>query len=256
MKADAFFLDGLLIKNRFFMGSSGFQSPDQIYRSVALAKPSVMTLSLKKEQGVGLGFRRLLDQLKNEVLLLPNTAGCFSAREAVRTACIAREMLGTHWIKLEVTGDPVSLFPDPLELLIASKELIAQGFFVLPYTNDDPVIGEKLLEAGCQVLMPLAAPIGSGLGPVNLSRLKYFRKKFPKTPLIIDAGIGRPSHACLLMEEGFDGILANTAIAGSGDPVHMAEAFSLAVSSGRQARLSQIRPALDSDDLFGFEGDL
>jgi thiazole synthase len=172
------------------------------------------------------------------VRVLPNTAGCHSVSEAVLTAKMARELLGTDWIKLEVIGHHDTLQPDVFALVEAARILYAEGFKVFPYTTDDLVVAERLLAAGCEVLMPWCAPIGSAMGPVNMMALRSMRSNFPEIPLIIDAGIGRPSHAAQVMELGYDAVLLNTAVAGAGDPVVMAEAFAQAIDAGRKAFLA------------------
>ena len=170
--------------------------------------------------------------------ILPNTAGCQTAREAVSTACVARELFETSLIKLEVIGDEVNLQPDPFELVEAASELIKLGFKVLPYCTEDWVVCKRLIDVGCEVLMPWAAPIGTGQGPRNASALRELRQRAPHIPLIIDAGIGLPSHACQVMEWGFDGVLLNTAVSRAIHPVEMASAFAGAVRAGRSAFLA------------------
>jgi thiazole synthase len=167
--------------------------------------------------------------------ILPNTAGCHSVKEAVTTAKMAREVFGTSWIKLEVIGNHDTLQPDVFGLVEAARILCEDGFAVFPYTTDDLVVAERLLEAGCKVLMPWCAPIGSALGPINIMALRSMRGHFPGVPLIVDAGLGRPSHAATVMELGFDAVLLNTAVAKAADPVGMARSFGKAVEAGREA---------------------
>ena len=167
--------------------------------------------------------------------VLPNTAGCHSAKEAVTTARMAREVFGTDWIKLEVIGNHDTLQPDVFELVEAARILSEEGFAVFPYTTDDLVVAERLLQAGCQVLMPWCAPIGSAKGPLNIDALRSLRGHFPDVPLIVDAGIGRPSHAAAVMELGYDAVLLNTAVAQARDPIAMAAAFTKAIEAGRLA---------------------
>jgi thiazole synthase len=169
------------------------------------------------------------------VKVLPNTAGCHAVKEAVATAQMAREVFGTPWIKLEVIGNHDTLQPDPFALVEAARILCAEGFQVFPYTTDDLIVAEKLLECGCQVLMPWGAPIGSGKGLNNVFALRSMRAHFPDVPLVVDAGIGLPSHAAQAMELGYDAILLNTAVAKAGDPARMAHAFRLAIEAGRAA---------------------
>jgi thiazole synthase len=172
------------------------------------------------------------------VRALPNTAGCHSVKEAVTTAQMAREVFGTSWIKLEVIGEDDTLQPDVFGLVEAARILIADGFDVFPYTTEDLVVADKLLTAGCRVLMPWGAPIGSGRGLNNLFGLKALRAHFPDIPLVIDAGIGVPSHAAQALELGFDAVLINTAVAQAALPARMAEAFAKAVEAGRAAHLA------------------
>jgi thiazole synthase len=177
----------------------------------------------------------LLDYIDtSKYFLLPNTAGCYTADEAIRTARLGREAGLSDWVKLEVIGDERTLFPDNEELLVATRALVAEGFVVLPYTNDDPVVCRKLEDAGAAAVMPAGAPIGSGLGIQNPNNIAIIRE-FARVPVIVDAGVGTSSDAALAMELGADGVLMNTAIAGAHDPVQMAEAMKLAVRSGRLA---------------------
>ncbi len=201
-------------------------------------------MSLRRESargqaghGAGQGFWSLIRELG--VRVLPNTAGCHSVKEAVTTAQMAREVFGTSWIKLEVIGDTDTLQPDVFGLVEAARILSKDGFEVFPYTTDDLTVAERLVEAGCRVLMPLAAPIGSGRGLNNPFGLRAMRSRFPDIPLVVDAGIGLPSHAAAAMEIGFDAILLNTAVAKAGDPAAMAAAFAAAVGAGRLAYLAQ-----------------
>jgi thiazole synthase len=167
--------------------------------------------------------------------LLPNTAGCRSARDAVNLAKMAREMFDTHWIKLEVIGDEYTLQPDPFELVEAARQLVRDGFEVLPYCTDDLVSCQRLLDAGCKVLMPWGAPIGSGQGLLNPTALRTLRARLPDVTLVVDAGIGSPRDAVQAMELGFDAVLVNTAVSQAKDPVRMARAFRLGVEAGRLA---------------------
>src|SRR6202041_908333 len=187
-------------------------------------------------QDSGQSFWNLLRETGRNIL--PNTAGCHTVREAVNTACMARELFATNLIKLEVIGDEASLQPDPFGLVEATTELVRLGFQVLPYCTEDWVLCRRLLDAGCEVLMPWAAPIGTGQGPRNPLALRELRERAPRVPLIIDAGIGLPSHACQAMEWGFDGILLNTAVSRAVEPVKMAGAFADAIRGGRSAFLA------------------
>jgi len=193
----------------------------------------IVTVSLRREtvDGSGEGFFDLLR--KTGCHILPNTAGCHTADEAVTTAQMARELFGTDWIKLEVIGHSDNLQPDVFALVEAAQVLSADGFKVFPYTTDDLVVGEKLIEAGCEVLMPWGAPIGSGQGLRNPDALRAMRVHFPNTPLIVDAGIGRPSDAVQVMELGMDAVLMNTAVAKARDPKGMAGAMAMAIQAGR-----------------------
>ena len=196
----------------------------------------IVTVSLRRASAggkAGGAFFELIGKLG--VRILPNTAGCHSVKEAVLTAKMAREVFRTDWIKLEVIGHHDTLQPDVFGLVEAARILSGEGFQVFPYTTDDLVVAEKLLEAGCRVLMPWCAPIGSAMGPVNPMALRAFRAHFADVPLIVDAGLGRPSHAATVMEFGYDAVLLNTAVAGAGDPGAMAQAFSHAIEAGRMA---------------------
>jgi thiazole synthase len=200
----------------------------------------MVTVSLRREAGgtrSGESFWSLIRNLG--VKVLPNTAGCRTAKEAITTAQMARDVFATNWIKLEVIGEEDTLQPDVFGLIEASRTLIKDGFYVLPYMTDDLVVAEKLLDLGCQALMPWAAPIGSGRGVNNPFALRALRAHYPNTPLIIDAGIGAPSHAVAVMEMGYDAVLLNTAISRAGDPVAMARAFGLAIKAGRSAFLAK-----------------
>ena len=196
----------------------------------------IVTVSLRRESGgerSGQAFWSLVRELG--VTVLPNTAGCHSVKEAVTTAHMAREVFDTPWIKLEVIGEDDTLQPDVFGLTEAARILAGEGFQVFPYTTEDLVVGERLLAAGCRVLMPWGAPIGSGRGLNNLLGLRALRAHFPQVPLIVDAGIGVPSHAAQALELGFDAVLINTAVAQARDPERMAAAFAQAVVAGRSA---------------------
>ncbi len=229
---------GQEISSRLFLGTAQYPSPAVLMEAIARSGCNVVTVSLRREtaQGSGAGFWEGLRQA--DLHILPNTAGCHTAREAVATAHMARELFGTHWIKLEVIGHADNLQPDVFALVEAAGALCADGFEVFPYTTDDLVVGERLLEAGCQVLMPWGAPIGSGQGLRNPDALRAMRAHFPDVPLIVDAGIGRPSDACRAMEFGMDAVLLNTAVAKAGDPASMAQAMAGAVSAGRDGYLA------------------
>jgi len=213
---------------------------------VQTAGAEIVTVSLRRESGgarEGEGFWSIIRRLG--VRVLPNTAGCHSIKEAVTTAHMAREIFETSWIKLEVIGDSDLLQPDVFQLVEAARILNEDGFRVFPYTTDDLGVAERLLRVGCQVLMPLGAPIGSGRGLNNPFGLQAMRSRFSDVPLIIDAGIGLPSHAAQAMELGYDAILLNTAVAKAGDPINMAAAFAKAIEAGRIAYLSNPIEARD-----------
>ncbi len=229
-------LYGTKLPSRLLLGTAEYPSPAILADAVKASSASVVTVSLRREMAGGRGgekFWSLIQSLRLRVL--PNTAGCHSVKEAVTTAKMAREVFGTNWIKLEVIGNHDTLQPDVFGLVEAARILCEDGFAVFPYTTDDLVVAERLLQAGCKVLMPWCAPIGSALGPVNVTALRSMRGHFPDVPLIVDAGLGRPSHAALVMELGFDAVLLNTAVAKAVDPVGMAGAFGKAVDAGREA---------------------
>ncbi len=234
MQCDALSLYGVPLASRLIVGTAQYPSPAILTQAIEAAKAEVVTVSLRRESGAsraGENFWALIRQLGARVL--PNTAGCRTVKEAVTTAEMAREVFNTPWIKLEVIGEDDTLQPDVFGLVEAAKILSRDGFQVFPYTTDDLVVAEKLLSAGCEVLMPWGAPIGTGRGLNNPYGLRALRAHFPQTPLIIDAGIGAPSHAAAAMELGFDAVLLNTAIAKAGDPTAMARAFKFAVEAGR-----------------------
>lgn len=227
---------GKTLNSRLFIGSALYPSPEIMVNAIQASQASVVTTSIRRQnpqEKSGADFWKTLSRL--DVEILPNTAGCHNAKEAITTAQMAREIFGTNWIKLEVIGDEYTLQPDPFALLEASKELNAQGFEVFPYCTDDLVLCEKLVESGCNILMPWGAPIGTGKGLINPYALKTLRERMPQVNLIVDAGIGAPSHASEAMELGFDGVLLNTAVANACDPVKMANAFQHAIIAGRLA---------------------
>src|SRR6202048_3476333 len=227
------------LHSRLILGTSRFPSPAVLVEAVKASRADVVTGSLRRESSgerAGQGFWSIVRDLGLRVL--PNTAGCHSVKEAVTTAQMAREVFGTPWIKLEVIGEDDTLHPDVFGLVEAARILSGEGFEVFPYTTEDLVVADKLLVAGCRVLMPWGAPIGSGRGLNNLFGLKALRAHFPEVPLVIDAGIGVPSHAAHAMELGFDAVLINTAVAQVGDPVRMAAALAQAVEAGFDALLA------------------
>lgn len=239
---DALCVDGKTLSSRLFLGSAGYPSPQTLVAAIQAAECQVLTLGLKRTLQAGdNGFVAMAMQAAQAqgAHLLPNTAGCRTAREAVQLAQMARELYGTHWIKLEVVGDEHTLQPDPFELLSAATELVKDGFTVFPYCTEDLILCRRLLEdAGCAVLMPWGAPIGSGQGLLHLQALKTLRERLPQATLIIDAGLGAPSQAAQALELGFDAVLLNSAVAQARAPVAMAAAFRDAVRAGRQAYLA------------------
>ncbi len=227
---------GKTLSSRLFLGTAQYPSPAILADAARASKPALLTVSLRREMAggkTGSGFWDVVRELGID--LLPNTAGCHSAKEAITTAQMARELFGTDWIKLEVIGHHDMLQPDVFGLVEAARALSAEGFKVFPYTTTDIGVAERLLEAGCEVLMPWCAPIGSARGPQDVQALKSMRGYFPDVPLVVDAGLGRPSHATTVLELGYDAVLLNTAVAGADDPVGMARAFALAVEAGRLA---------------------
>ncbi|WP_054309518.1 thiazole synthase [Mesorhizobium sp. 1M-11] len=232
-------LYGQKFSSRLLLGTALYPSPAIMADAVEAARNEIVTVSLRREAAggrTGGKFWSLIQSLG--VRVLPNTAGCHSVKEAVTTAQMAREVFATNWIKLEVIGNHDTLQPDVFGLVEAAGILSGDGFEVFPYTTDDLVVAERLLEAGCKLLMPWCAPIGSARGPQNVDALRSLRGHFPDVPLIVDAGIGRPSHAAAVMELGYDAVLLNTAVAKAGDPIAMAGAFAKAIEAGREAFLA------------------
>jgi len=232
-------LYGQQMSSRLLLGTALYPSPAIMAEAIKASGADIVTVSLRRETSggkTGGQFWSLIQSLG--VRVLPNTAGCHSVKEAVTTARMAREVFATDWIKLEVIGNHDTLQPDVFGLVEAARILSAEGFEVFPYTTDDLVVAGRLLDAGCKLLMPWCAPIGSARGPQNLDALRSLRGHFPDVPLIVDAGIGRPSHAATVMELGYDAVLLNTAVAKAGDPVTMAAAFGKAIEAGRQAFLA------------------
>jgi thiazole synthase len=229
-------LYGAELSSRLLLGTARYPSPAVLAEAVKVSGTSIVTVSLRRETAGGKAGNTFFEMIRAlGVRVLPNTAGCHSVSEAVLTAKMAREVFGTDWIKLEVIGHHDTLQPDVFALVEAARILAGEGFQVFPYTTDDLVVAERLLEAGCAVLMPWCAPIGSAMGPVNVPALRAMRANFPDVPLIVDAGIGRPSHASAVMELGFDAVLLNTAVAEAADPIIMARAFAGAIAAGREA---------------------
>jgi len=274
---DPLMLYGERFSSRLLLGTAKYPSLASLSASINAARPAMVTMALRRQMGgktsgmLGAsgtsgkaagqqtassahaanaaeqpGGLPVYDTLRPlGIPLLPNTAGCQSVEEAVNTAHMARELFETDWIKLELIGDDYTLQPDPIALIEAAARLIRDGFKVLPYCTEDLVIGRRLLDVGCQALMPWGAPIGTGRGVANPYALRLLRDRLPDTPLIVDAGLGVPSHACQVMEWGFDGVLLNTAVSQASLPPQMAGAFAAAVQAGRHARLAG--PMLERD---------
>jgi len=234
------------LQSRFLLGTAGYPSPQVLREAIEASAAQVVTLGLRRQLAGSGGDNGFVDIIKaSGARLLPNTAGCRTAREAVTLAHMARELLDTHWIKLEVVGDEHTLQPDPWELTDAAAQLVKDGFEVFPYCTDDLVSAQRLIDAGCRILMPWGAPIGSGQGLLNPWALRTLRARLPGITLIIDAGIGVPSHATQAMELGFDAVLLNSAVAQAADPVGMARAFRLAIEAGRLGSASGLLAAQD-----------
>jgi thiazole synthase len=229
-------LYGTEITSRLMLGTAQYPSPAVLAESFRRSGAGIATVSVRREAGgdrAGAAFWDLVRDLG--VAPLPNTAGCHSVREAVTTAQMARELFDTPWIKLEVIGHADTLQPDPFGLVEAARILTDEGFKVFPYTTEDVVLADRLLQVGCEVLMPWGAPIGTGLGLTNIYGLRTLRAQFPDVPMVVDAGLGLPSQAAMAMEMGYDAVLLNTAVAKAGDPAAMAEGFARAVEAGRLA---------------------
>lgn len=227
---------GKPVASRLLLGTALYPSPSILAEAVAASGAGMVTVSLRREQARGRTGERFLDFIRElGVPVLPNTAGCRTAREAITTAQMARELFETSWIKLEVIANDDTLQPDLFGLVEAASELARDGFQIFPYTTEDLGAAERLLAAGCEVLMPWGAPIGTGRGLANRYALRSMRAYFPGVPLVVDAGLGAPSHAADAMELGYDACLVNTAIAKAGDPVRMASAFAQAIEAGRNA---------------------
>lgn len=236
--ADPLVLYGQAFASRLLLGTSRYPSPAVLQAAVHNATPAMLTASLRRQNvSVNDTSNRFWDMLRQlDVPVLPNTAGCHSIQEVITTAHMAREVFETPWIKLELIGDDYTLQPDTLNLVEAASRLIKDGFKVLPYCTEDLVVCQRLVDVGCQAIMPWAAPIGTGKGPINPYALRILRERL-SVPMIVDAGLGLPSHACQVMEWGFDAVLLNTAVALAQDPVTMAGAFAQATQAGRDAYL-------------------
>jgi thiazole synthase len=232
-----FVIAGRTFKSRLIVGTGKYPSHTVMAQAHAASGTEMVTVAVRRVNISDRSKESLLDYVDSSIFILPNTAGCYTADDAVRTARLGREAGLSNWVKLEVIGDERTLFPDNEALIEATRVLVKEGFIVLPYTNDDPVTCRKLEDAGASAVMPLGAPIGSGLGIQNANNMRIIRE-FSRVPVIVDAGVGTASDAALAMELGADGVLMNTAIAGAEQPVAMAEAMKHAVIAGRLAFLS------------------
>src|SRR5262245_37789066 len=235
---DDLVIAGKTFSSRLIVGTGKYSSPSVMVKAHEASGAEMITVAVRRVNISDRSKESLLDYVDtSKIFLLPNTAGCYSADEAVRTAHLGREAGLSNWVKLEVIGDERTLFPDNEELIRATAILVKDGFVVLPYTNDDPIACRKLEDAGAAAVMPLGAPIGSGLGIQNANNIRIIRE-FARVPVIVDAGVGTASDAALAMELGADGVLMNTAIAGAEQPVAMADAMRHAVIAGRLAYLA------------------
>jgi thiazole synthase len=234
MSDDPFVIAGVELGSRLILGTGGAPSLAVVEEALAASRTAMCTVAMRRVDPAASGS--ILDVLdRRGVRVLPNTAGCRTAREAVQTAKVAREALETDWVKLEVVADERTLLPDPLELIDAAHQLVADGFRVLPYTNDDPVLARRLQQAGCVAVMPLGSPIGTGLGIANPHNIELIVNE-ATVPVILDAGIGTASDAALAMELGCDGVLLASSVTRAQDPAAMAAAMAYAVDAGRLAR--------------------
>jgi len=236
---DSLIIAGRAFGSRLIAGTGKYRTFAEMARAHAASGAEIVTVAVRRVNLSDRTKESLLDYIDREKrFILPNTAGCYTADEAIRTARLGREAGLSNWVKLEVIGDEQTLFPETEELVRATKELVKDGFVVLPYTNDDLIVARKLVDAGAAAVMPLGAPIGSGMGIQNLANLRILRERITEVPLIVDAGVGTASDAAIAMELGADGVLMNTAIAGAQDAVLMAEAMRAAVEAGRKAFLA------------------
>ena len=238
---ETFEIAGREFSSRLIVGTGKYRSFEEMKAAHRASGAEMVTVAVRRVP-LDRSSESFLDHLDPSLVILPNTAACYSADEAVRTARLAREALGTDLIKLEVIGDQTTLFPDNEQTLEAARTLVREGFTVLPYFNDDLIMAKKLLDAGCAAVMPLAAPIGSGLGVQNPANLRIMREQLPDATIIVDAGVGTASDAAVAMELGADGVLMNTAIAEAQQPAQMAAAMRLAVEAGRLAYLAGRMP--------------
>jgi thiazole synthase len=240
---DKLVIAGREFNSRLILGTGKYESFELMVKALEASGTDMVTVAVRRVNLTDRSKESLLDHIDlKKYHLLPNTAGCYTAQDAIRTAMLAREALDTPWIKLEVLGDERTLFPDNEGLLEATRALVGEGFIVLPYLNDDLIVARRLIDAGAAAIMPLAAPIGSGLGIQNFTTLRILREQVREVPLIVDAGVGTSSDATVAMEMGVDGILMNTGVAAAQHPVLMAEAMSCAVRAGRLAFLAGRMP--------------
>jgi thiazole synthase len=236
---DQLVIAGRAFRSRLIVGTGKYRTMQEMVEAHEASGAEVVTVAVRRVNLTDRTKESMLDYIDREkFFILPNTAGCSTAEEAIRTAHLAREVGLSEWVKLEVIGDQQTLFPDTEELVRATRELVKEGFVVLPYTNDDLIAARKLVDAGAAAVMPLGAPIGSGMGIQNHANLRILRERITEVPLIVDAGVGTASDATIAMELGADGVLMNTAIAGAQDPAQMAEAMRAAVDAGRRAFLA------------------
>lgn len=236
---DQLVIAGRAFRSRLIVGTGKYRSMQEMARAHEASGAEIVTVAVRRVNLSDRTKESLLDYIdRKKMFILPNTAGCYTADEAIRTARLGREAGLSEWVKLEVIGDEQTLFPETEELAKATKTLVEEGFVVLPYTNDDLIVARKLVDAGAAAVMPLGAPIGSGMGIQNLANLRILRERVTEVPLIVDAGVGTASDATIAMELGADGVLMNTAIAGAQDAALMAEAMRAAVEAGRKAYLA------------------
>src|SRR5450432_2734375 len=239
---DALIIAGRSFRSRLIVGTGKYKSFQETARALDASGAEMVTVAVRRVN-LDRSKESLLDYIDaKKYFLLPNTAGCFTVDEAIRAARLGREVGLSDWVKIEVIGDKATLYPDIQATLEATRVLVKEGFTVLPYTSDDIVYAKRLIDAGAAAVMPLGAPIGSGLGLRNMATLRILRELITEVPLIVDAGVGTASDATLAMELGFDGVLMNTSIAEAGDPILMAEAMQHAVLAGRQAFLAGRMP--------------
>jgi thiazole synthase len=240
---DALRIAGREFRSRLIVGTGKYRSLQETARALEASGAEMVTVAVRRVNLTDRSKESLLDYIdRDRYFILPNTAGCYTADEAIRAARLAREVGLSNWVKVEVIGDEKTLFPDNFELLRATEILVGEGFVVLPYTNDDLVTARRLIDAGAAAVMPLGAPIGSGMGIQNTANLRILRERVTEVPLIVDAGVGTASDAAVAMELGADAVLMNTGIAAAQDPLLMAEAMKYAILAGRQAWLAGRMP--------------